>query len=75
MFASYTLPCQTPLCQSAPLLPSVTQQQHGMGYWLEDSNCIAMQLTFTSDVLGQHNTKGGVTFRADIMCLYKYVYF
>ena len=28
-FASYTLPCQTPFCQTSPLLPSVTQQQHG----------------------------------------------
>ena len=26
-FPSYTLPCQTPLCQTAPLLPSVTQQK------------------------------------------------
>ena len=29
-FASYALPCQTHFCQSAPLLPSITQQQHGM---------------------------------------------
>ena len=27
IFASSTLSCQTPLCQTAPLLPSVTQQQ------------------------------------------------
>ena len=34
-FASSALPCQTPFCQSAPLLPSVTRQQHVMGYWWE----------------------------------------
>ena len=33
-FAPYALPCQTPFCQTAPLLPSVVaQQQHGMEYW------------------------------------------
>ena len=31
-FASYTLPCQTPFCQTAPLLPSVPWQQNVMGY-------------------------------------------
>ena len=30
-FASYTFLCQTPLCQTAPLLPPVTQQQNVMG--------------------------------------------
>jgi len=32
-FSPYTLPCQTPFCQSAPLLPSVTRAQNGIGYW------------------------------------------
>ena len=32
-FASYALPCQTPFCHAAPLLPSLTQQQHVMKYW------------------------------------------
>ena len=36
-FASSTLLCQTPFCQTAPLLPSVTQQQHVMEYWWEGS--------------------------------------
>ena len=31
-FVSYTLPHQIPFCQTAPLLPSVTQQ-HVMEYW------------------------------------------
>ena len=29
-FASYALPCQTPLCQTTPMLPFVTQKQHVM---------------------------------------------
>jgi len=32
--ASSTLPCQMPWCQNTPLLPSVTQQQRVMGYWV-----------------------------------------
>jgi len=36
-FASYTLPCQTPFHQTAPLLPSVTQKQHVMEYLREAS--------------------------------------
>ena len=39
-FASYTLPCQTPFCLPAPLLPSVTQQQNGMEYWWEESTLL-----------------------------------
>ena len=35
IFASYTLPCQTTFCQTAPLLPSVIQQQHVVEYWWE----------------------------------------
>ena len=34
-FASYTLPCQIPFCQTAPLLPFVAQQQNMMRYWWE----------------------------------------
>jgi len=30
---SYMLPRQMPFCQTAPVLPSVTQQQHVMEYW------------------------------------------
>jgi len=36
-FASYVLPCQTPFCQTAPLLPSATWQRHVMKYWWEGS--------------------------------------
>ena len=40
-FASYALLCQMPLCQTAPLLPSVAQQQNVMEYWWEGSASIA----------------------------------
>jgi len=36
-FVPYALPRQTPLGQTAPLLPSVTQQQHVTEYWWEGS--------------------------------------
>ena len=53
-FASYALPCQMPLCQSAPLLPSVTWQQHGTGYWWGGSAPTAVLPPPAFDVLGQH---------------------
>jgi len=31
-FASYKLPCQPPICQTSPLLPSVAQQQNLIEY-------------------------------------------
>jgi len=51
-------------CQTAPLLPSVTQQQNAMEYWWEDSTSIAIPPTSTSDVVVQHNKTGDITFRA-----------
>ena len=61
-FAPYSLPCQTPLCQIAPLLPSVTQQQNVVGYWWEGSTSTATPPTSTSGVTGQHHKVGGITF-------------
>jgi len=66
-FTSYTLPCQTIFCQTAPLLPSVTQQQHIMEYWWEVSTSTAIPPTSTSDVVGQHHNIGGITFRAALV--------
>jgi len=44
------------LCQNAPLLPSVTQQQHVMKSWWEASASTAVPPTSASDVVGQpHN--------------------
>ena len=65
-FASYTLPCQMPLCQSAPLLPSVTWQQNVMGYRWELATSTAVPPTFASDVMGKHNKIGGITFGASL---------
>ena len=51
------------LCSvSAPLLPSVTQQQHVMGCWWEGSASTAIPPTPTSDVAYQHHKIGGITF-------------
>jgi len=36
-FPSHAVPYQTPFCQTAPLLPSVAQQQRVTEYWGEDS--------------------------------------
>jgi len=66
-FASLILPCQIPLCQSAPLLPSVTQQQHGMGCWWEGSTSAAIPPTAASDIMGWHNKTGGITFGAALI--------
>jgi len=68
-FASPTLPRQTSLCQIAPLLPSVTQQQHGMENWWEGSASTAIPPTPTSDTVGQHNKIGDITFRAALVLL------
>jgi len=60
-FASDALPCQMPLYQTAPLLPSVTQQQNLMKRWEESSTSRAVSPTAISDVVGQHKI-GGITF-------------
>ena len=61
---SYALPCQMTICQTAPLLPSVTQQQNVMEYCQERSVSTAIPPTSTFDLVGQHNKAGGITFRA-----------
>ena len=63
-FASYAPTCQTLVCQTAPLLPSVTWQQRVMEYWFESSTSTAIPPTSTSDIAYQHCKIGGVTFRA-----------
>ena len=62
--ASYTFSCQMPLCQSAPLLPSVTWQQHVTEYWQEGSTSTAILPTSAADVVGQHNE---ITFGAALI--------
>jgi len=64
---SYTLPSQVSFCQTVPLLPSVTWQQNIMGYWWEGSTSTAIPPTFVSDIVGQHNKIGGITFGAALI--------
>ena len=61
-FNSDALPCHTPFCQTAPLLPFVTWQQTVMEYWWEGSAFTAIQPTSASDTIDQHNNIGGITF-------------
>ena len=65
-FASFTPSCPTPFCQTAPLLPSVTQQQNVMEYWWEDSIFTAIHPS-ASAVVGYHNTIGGITSGAALV--------
>ena len=65
----FVLPCQIPFCQTTSLLPSITWQRNVMGYWQQDSASTAIALTCISDVVGQHNNIGGITFRAAIRVL------
>ena len=55
IFALYALPCQTPFCQTAPLLPSVTQQQNVMKYWWEGTTSAAVPPISSSNIMGQPN--------------------
>ena len=49
-------------CQTAPLLSSVTQQQNVTESRLEGTTSIAIPSTSTSDITGQHNKMGDITF-------------
>ena len=66
-FTSSTLPCQTPICQNAPLLPSVTWQQHIMEYWWEGSPSATTPPPFASDITAQHNKLRDITFVAALI--------
>ena len=50
------------ICQSAPLLPSVTQQKHVTKYEWEGSASPAIPPTSTSGGVGQYNEIAGITF-------------
>ena len=52
-----------PFCHTAPLLPSVTQQQNVMEFWWEGSTSTAIPPTPASDV-GQRDKIGDITFNA-----------
>ena len=68
-FSSYAFPCQTPFCQTAPMLPSIMQQQHLMEYWWEGSTFTAIPPPSATDIVGQHNKIGGITFREVLVIL------
>ena len=70
-FASSALLCQTPFCQTAPLLHSVTQQPHITEYWSEGSTSIAIPPTSASDVVGQRYKIQGIIFKAALVPLFK----
>ena len=71
-FASYTLPCQMPFHQTAPLLPSVTRQQNEMEHMWEGSTSTAIPPTLASEIVSQCNEIGGITFRAALVFMYTY---
>jgi len=53
-------------CQTASLLPSVTQQQNVRGYWWGGSTSVPPPSA--SDVVDQPNNKiGGITFGVDLV--------
>ena len=75
-FSSCSLPCQTPFCQTAPLLPSVTRQQNVMQYWWKGSIYTVVLPTSSTDTVGQENKIGGITFKAATVFLsLAYIYF
>ena len=55
------------ICQTTPLLPSVTQQQQNvMEYWWEGSTSTVTP-TSASDIICQHNNVEGTAFRAALI--------
>ena len=66
-FVWYALACQSPYCQTAPLLPSVTWQQHIMEYWWEGATSTAIPPVSVSDTLGQDHKIGDITFRTALV--------
>ena len=65
-FPSRALSCQTPLCQTAPLLSSATQQQNVTEIWWEGSSSTAIPPS-ASNTVGQHNKIGGIAFEAALL--------
>ena len=60
-----------PLCQTVPLLPSVTRQQHVMEYWWEGSTSAAVPPTSASNVVGQPINTEGITFGAALISFWR----
>ena len=62
-FHTFAIPYQTPFCQTAPLLLSVTRQQNVKKCWREGSTSVAIPPPSASDT-HQHNKIGDITFEA-----------
>ena len=56
-----------PLCQTAPLLSSVTRQQNGMEHWQESSTSTAISPSSASAIMDQLNKTGDITFGAALL--------
>lgn len=56
-----------PFCQTAPLLPSVSQQQNSMEFWWEGSTSTTLPPTPVSDIMWQDSEIRGITFRAALL--------
>jgi len=68
-FVSYAFLCQTPFCQTAPLLPSVIWQRNVMEYGWEGSTLTAITPTSTTDVTDQCKKIEGINLRAALIYL------
>ena len=66
-FASYALPCQVSFCQTAPLFSSITWQQYTTEYCQEGSPSTSIPPTSVSNIFGQQNKIGCITFRAALV--------
>ena len=53
--------------QTAPLLPSVTQQQNVSEYGQKGSASTAIPPPSTCDAVGQHDKTGSITFEAALV--------
>ena len=52
------------ICTSISYYPSIATCHMAAGYWLEGSVSTVIPSTSASDVVGQQNKTGGITFRA-----------
>ena len=66
-FATCALLCQMTFCQTAPLLPPVTQQQNLTESWCKGSVSTAIPPPSASVITGQNNKIRGISFRADLL--------
>ena len=72
-FVSYALPCHMPSCQTAALLPSVTQQQKCNGILVRRFSfyCHITKIHLWCHGLNQQKI-GGITFGAALVAVYLY---